>query len=109
MADELWKKKPVSPKQSEFLEKLGYKGKMPKNAGEASDLINKYVMIQNAEKLREKVDYDLTEDVMAIGKEVIGHYSYIMTLCIEAGITEGQVVGMIFNNFKADLRAKTNN
>lgn len=107
--DNSWKLKPVSPAQSNLLEKLGYTGKPPLNSGKASDLINKYKLIQGAEKLRANVDYDLNEDFISVGNEVIGQYSAFLTKCIEKDITEGMVIGMLFNNVKADLRAKQTN
>ncbi len=109
MDNDAWKKKPVSPKQSEFLTSLGYTGKMPADAGAASILINKQKTIKGAEKLRDIVNYELDEDAIEAGNEVIGQYSYFLTRCVETGIVEGQVIGMLFNNFKADLRAKKTN
>lgn len=101
---EEWRKKPVSPAQSNFLENLGYKGKTPKNMGEASDLINKYTMIRNANALRDKVNYELTENVISNTDEVIGLYSYVLTKCVEADIYEPPLIGMLFKS--VDERTK---
>ena len=95
-----------SEKQLKFLNTLGYKGKTPYSKEEASKLISKFVTIKNANALRDKVNYTLTEDVIAITDENIGLYSYVLTKCVESDIFEGALIGMIYNNTKTDLRIK---
>ena len=93
-----------SQKQLEFLDSLGYKGKTPFSKKKCSELIEKFLLIKSAAALQEKVNFELTENVIAVTKENIGLYSYILTMCVEADITVGAVIGMIYNNTKIDLR-----
>lgn len=96
MSDD-WRKEPVSKAQSDFLDKLGHTGKAPRNKGEASDLINKYVIIETANKLKKTVDYTPSMDEIEIIKHNVGLYASILIECVELGITDPPVVGMIFN------------
>jgi len=95
-----------SSKQLEFLKTLGYRGKPPFTMKKASEAINKLVTINRANDLREKVNYDLTEEVIGVTDDNIGLYSYILTRCVEAEIYEPALIGMLFNNIKLDIRQK---
>lgn len=99
-------KEKATQKQLDFLKSLGYKGKDPYSKEDASKEISKLVTIKNANALRDKVNYDLTEDVIAVTDKNIGLYSYVLTKCVEADIFEPPLIGMLFNNISLDLRKK---
>jgi len=56
--------------------------------------------------LRDKVKYNLTEEVIGVTDDNIGLYSYILTRCVEIDVYEPALIGMLFNNIKEDLRQK---
>lgn len=97
-----------SQKQLEFLDSLGYKGKTPFNKKKCSEIIEKHLIIKSANDLREKVNFELSEDVIGITNENIGLYSYVLTKCVEVDITSGPIIGMLYNNTKIDLRLQRN-
>lgn len=101
-------KEKASEKQLKFLMSLEYKGKPPYSKDDASKLISKLLTMKQANELRDKVNFELSEDVVSITDENIGLYSYILTKCVESDIYEGAVIGMLYNNTKIDLRLKTN-
>ena len=114
MADKSdWKKKEPSDAQLKFLNSLGC-SETPKTAGEASQLINKFVLVQKLNKIREKLIKDKivpqdTHDKIVKGVdswffERLITYCALADNCVKFGFDEPAQIGMFFNNYNEDKR-----
>ncbi len=92
--------------QLKFINDLGYKGKPPFSKNDASKLINKLKTIEQANALREKVNYTSTDEELKSLEKIIGMYTTCLIKCVDVDITEGAVIGMILNNWIKSSKKK---
>lgn len=96
----------ASSAQLKFITDLGFKGKPPFSKNDASKLINKLKTIQQANALRDKVNYTPSDNDMKALEKIIGMYTTCLIKCVDVDITEGAVIGMILNNWRQSLEKK---
>lgn len=93
----------ASQSQLKFIHDLGYVGKQPFSKSDASKLINKLKTIEQANALRDKVNYTPSDNDMKALEKIIGMYTTCLIKCVDVDITEGAVIGMILNNWRQSL------
>ena len=108
-----WKKSEPSEKQLSFIQSLG-SSEVPKTSGEASGIINRLLLIQKLNKIRENVvkqgilkQAELDIITKAGDKwfsENLISYCTIADNCLKVGFDEPPQIGMFFNNFLLDKR-----
>ena len=108
-----WRKSEPSDKQLNFIKMLG-SSEVPKTAGEASDLINRLMLVKKIEKIRtflvknnivkQDIIDKLTKETDDWFHASVIKYCAIADNCLKLGIEEPAQIGMFFNNCFADKR-----
>lgn len=108
-----WKKSEPSEKQLDFIKSLG-SSEVPKTSGEASGIINRLLLVQKLNRIRENVvkqkiltqaEVDkVTVEADVWFKENLISYCAIADNCLKVGFEEPPQIGMFFNNFLENKR-----
>jgi len=96
---------PITKPQSDLLAKLGRTEGQPKSKEEASNLINKLLTVERANRLRDKVQL-LNFEEIGVDKQVeesVYVYCKVLLKCVQLEIYEPPVIGMIYNQTMAKL------